>query len=544
MTTKKRLPRKQEGPPREAATTSVKARRGRPPQEISKKVREEIVRLHENYGSRQIGRRMSPRLSRKIVRRVLNEAGRLLGRSGEIPTLLAPYRKVIEAQTEYGITTTRILREIRALGYSGGRTILADLVRDLRAKAGAKGRPVKRRFETELGKEAQFDWSTYRVVIAGRSQKVHAFGCLLCASRKLFLAFFRDERQPTLLEALARAFEYFGGCTLEVVLDNMSTAVLGRVGKDRQPLWHPRFLEFAGHYGFTPVACAVRDPDRKGKKEKSFQLVENDFLRGTEFASWEDLEHRTKVWLDETADVANCRVHGTTRRVPNDVWRDEEAALLIKLPEKRFPVHEDGVRVVDADSTISVRGTRYSVPSALANRSVAVRLHTDHFEVLDSHGAVAFSRRYVGDAEKGKLITDPTHYASLKRAPRAHSGGRLDEAFVARFPELEPMITGLKRRMKGLAHVHVRALLRLAERFGEEAFHAAVVRAQSHRNYSARAVERILDTHAVELDPEPNVTPGGAAAAALGDVEAGTLDVYAHLDSKSDDDGQKPSNRS
>lgn len=532
MTNEREEPRPQTPEPTEPTEVPPKsaprARRGRPPRTISKETRAEIVRLHEKYGSRRIPQRLSNPLSRKIIRRVLREEGRLADDAGRPPTLLAAFEDVIASKVEQGLTTTRILRELRTIGYSGQRTILADYVRDLRAKNAPKKDRAKRRFETPLGKESQIDWSMYEVVIAGRPQRVHAFGCVLCASRKHFLGFFRDERQSTLLEALARAFEYFGGCTLQVVLDNMSTAILGRVAK-HVPIWHPRFLAFARHFGFTPIPCAVADPDRKGKKEKLFQLVENDFLRGSEFESWEDLERRAKIWLDETPGVANLRVHGTTRRVPNEVWR-EEAPLLIKLPEDRFPVHEDAVRVVDHDATISVQGTRYSVPAALADRSVAVRLYADHFEVLDAHGKISFSRRYVGAQDKGKLIIDPTHYANVGgRAPK-RDAGRLDEAFVARFPDLEPMVTGLKLRMKGLAHIHIRALLRLVDRFGESDFRAAVRRAQEHRNYSARAVEAILLRTAVER--EPDVTPmlGGVGAAALGDIDGGTLDAYAHLD--------------
>ena len=79
-----------------------------------------------------------------------------------------------------------------------------------------------------------------------------------------------NERQSTLLEGLASAFEYFHGCCIRLVLDNMATAVLAHYGPDGKPIWHPRFFDFARHYGLDPFACAVRDPDRKGKKEESF----------------------------------------------------------------------------------------------------------------------------------------------------------------------------------------------------------------------------------------------------------------------------------
>lgn len=500
----------------------------RPPAEIDKETRQEILRLHEHYGAREIGKRLNPPLSRKVVTRVLREEG--VPTAKKKPSRLAPLSAQIEALVDKELTTTRIFRELKTLGYSGGRTILAKHVERLRLRKEMVSRKqVKRRFETPPGQEMQIDWSPYKIVIAGRLTKVRCFGCLLCASRKLFIAFFKDERRSTLLEALARAFEYFEGCGLRVVLDNMSTAVLGRIGANGEPQWDPRFIDFARHYGFEPFACAIADPDRKGKKEKSFRLVEDDLLKGTEFGSWDELEQSTKLWLDHTPGVGNLRIHGTTRAVPNEVWLSERE-LLIQLPERRFPVHEDGVRLVDMDSTLSIRGTPYTVPAALAGRSVAVRLYAEHFEVLDGQGRIAFSRRDAADAEKGKLQIDKTHYATLKRRPSRGGGERLDEAFVKRFPELAPFVEGLRLKVKSLAPIHIRALLRLVDGYGEEAFVAATQRAMSYRRFAAQAVERILEREHTLIDIDAIAPLSGAGAVMLGEVDAGTLEGYGRLD--------------
>jgi transposase len=492
-------------------------------------MREEIARLHPHYGSREIARRVG--LSRKVVLRVLRQLGlSSAAKDSAQSSKLEPFREAIRLRVDKRLTTTRILREIRALGYDGGRTILGKCVRELRSQQGlAPARVVKRRFETDPGEEMQVDWSPYLVSIAGCMVMVHALGCLLCASRKLYLRLFRDERQSTLLEALASAFEYFEGVAARLVLDNMATAVLGRFGAERQVLWHPRFLDFARHYGFEPFACRPRDPDRKGKKEKSFRLVYDDFIKGTNFESWNDLDARRRIWLDETPGVGNLRVHGTTRRVVNEAWR-EERPFLIQLPDRRFAVHEEGVRVVDADATLSMSGTRYTVPSSLANRSVPVRIYAEHFEVLDPLGQVAFSRAYVPDEEKGKLQIDQTHYATVPRRPHVPGGERLDEALVRRFPELAALVQGLRLRFKSLAPIHYRALIRLSERYGEPAFREAALRAQQYRRFDSGAVERIL-THDHPLPEHERPAPlTGIGPLVLGEVELGSLDTYAHLD--------------
>lgn len=501
--------------------------------EIPTAIRDEILRLHDYYGSRQIARRVG--FSRKIVRRVLREQAALKPpQRAYHPSKLDPFRNMIQDKVAKGLTITRILREIRVEGYSGGRSILADYVRTFPARqALAPAKTVKRRFETRLGEEMQVDWSPYRIVIAGVLTTVHALGCLLCASRKLWVHFYRNERQPTLLEGLANAFEYFQGCCLRLVLDNMATAVLGRYGPNRQPIWHPRFLDFARHYGFQPFACAVRDADRKGKKEKSFRLLWDDFLKSSEFDSVDELNQQVKTWLDHTPGVANQRVHATTREVPNQAWLSERE-FLIQLPDQRFPVDEQTVRVVDQDSTLSIDGTRYTVPSSLACRSVAVHLFAEHFEVLDSNHRLAFSRRYAPASDKGKLIKDPTHYQTLNRRPPAQGVERLDEAVVKRFPSIASFVLGLQLRMKALAPIHIRALLRLAQSYGEKAFLEAASRAQHYRRFDARAVERILERHYPLIDDDSLAPLDGVGAVLIGEVESGSLDDYSNLDHQSD----------
>ena len=382
-----------------------------------------------------------------------------------------------------------------------------------------------------MGLECQVDWSPGHVSIAGKMTKIHVLGMVLGSSRKLFYSIFRDERQSRLLEGLAQGYEYYQGSTLRCVFDNMTTVVLGRVGADRKPLWHPRFLEFSQHYGFKPFLCAVADPDRKGRIEKSFRLVFDDFLRGSEFESWDDMSARLRIWLDHTPGVGNLRVHGTTGLVPNEAFLVEKG-FLIQLPSQRFPCFEEVIRPVDADSTISVNAVRYTVPAVLAFRQVPVRLHADHFEVFDSRGQMHMSRRYVDPATyHGKLVIDPMHYAGLSKRPRENEGQpRLDQAFLQRFPSLAPLVDGLKKKMKGIAGIHLRVLLRLAMAYGNDVFLIAASKAQEHKRFTAYAVKRIL-MREFPLPPEDLTPPcGGLGGILLGEVEEADLDEFAHLD--------------
>jgi len=504
-----------------------------PAEEVSPEERERILELRQaGYGTRKIARCLGR--NRKTVQRVLT--AHAPERSRRPPTPLASskldrFRELIQQKIQLRLSTTRILREIRESGYTGGRSILAEHCRALRAEIRTQSRTgVKRRFETAPGLETQLDWSPYIVKLATKPTSVHAFSATLCYSRKKHIRFYLDERESTLLEAHVYSFADFGGHTRRLVYDRMSTVVLGHVGPDRKPLWHPRFQDFSKYYGFDAFLCRRADPDRKGKVERPFRHLEEDFLRGSEFDSLEHLNERVRSWLDH---IANGRPHGTTGLVPDEAFQAERD-LLVRLPDVPYLACDEEPRQVDNDSTLSVAGTSYTVPSELANRTAMVRLYAEEFHVLDAGGRVVMRRRYVAPADKGKLQIDPAHYEGLGRRRPAASGGELEDAFVRRFPGLVPLLDGIKLRMKSIAHIHVRALLRLAARYGEAPFSEAAGRAQTYRRFDAHAVRRILE-RSFPLPPEEpphSLTAAARVSVLLGDVDGGSLDGFADLDTR------------
>lgn len=526
---------------RTQATQTRKRRRKTRRKELTDELAEEIVRLHGMaFSIRKTAKTTG--LGRKVVKRVLMDRGFIENpsprpRRKESAGKLDPYKERIDEKMAKQLTITRILRELKEEGYDGGRTILADYIHKNSAAPAPKKR-VWRRFETAPGEETQFDWSPYRVLLGGKERAVHAFGAVLGFCRKMHIRFYMSDNETSLLEAHTHAFADFKGVTRRGVYDRMATVVLGTIGKDRRPLWHPRFIEFAGYYGFEPYLCKPRDPDRKGKDERIFWYLERDFLRGSEFDSLEDLNNKVCLWLD---NVANRRVHGTTRRVPDEAWQ-EEKPFLIALPDSPYPACDEELRIVGPDAVISVKGTRYTVPAKLAHTTATVRLFSEHFEVLDQRRQIAFFRKYAPEADKGKLIIDTAHYQNVR--PRsAIPGGSvaaLEDAFCTRFPSLESLALGIKKRMKGLAHIHLRALFRLADRYGDEDFLNVAERVQSFHRFDAQAVKRILERDFPAPDDQlPLSSPLTAAArviASLSDVDSGSLDDYAHLDNSNTDD--------
>ncbi len=395
---------------------------------------------------------------------------------------LAPYFGMVVAKAQQGLSASRILREIRAVGYSGGRTLVVEAARLFRGPR-KPGRRAFRRFETPPGDEAQVDWSPVRIEIAGREQVVHCFAMVLAYSRMLYARFYRDERLPTLLAAHVAAFAFFGGVTRRCVYDNMATVVLGRI--EKRPIWNDGFLAFTKHYAFEPFVCRPRDPNRKGRVESALGYIQRDVAEGSAFESLDHLNRHTEEWL---RTVANIRVHKTTNEVPEEAMKREKP-LLTPCPTESFPTYVSEVRKVQIDCLVSFGGNLYSVPPKLVGREVRLRVHPDRLEVVDGLGKVLASHAI--PEGKGKRVVDPAHYGAIRR-PSGESLSELERRFLLIFPHGTDFLAGVKRRMKGLAVIHLRLLIRLADVYGHLHAGEVLLLATMHRNYNAVSIQRLL----------------------------------------------------
>ena len=74
----------------------------------------------------------------------------------------------------------------------------------------------------------------------------------------------RAQDFATTIREHIRAFEHLGGVAATCLYDNMKVVVSGYDGDE--PVYNPRFLAFAAHYGFRPVACrrAAAPDEREG----------------------------------------------------------------------------------------------------------------------------------------------------------------------------------------------------------------------------------------------------------------------------------------
>jgi hypothetical protein len=226
------------------------------------------------------------------------------------------------------------------------------------------------RFETEPGKQLQSDWGEVLVEIAGVRRKVHFIVNELGYSRRFHFWCTESEDAEHTYEGIIRSFEYFGGVTTEVLVDNQKSAVLQASNNG-----HPkRFVDLAGIYGFMPRACKPYRARTKGKDERMVGYIkQNFFVRYRRFESWEHMNQLAEQWLKDEADL---RVQGTVKEVVAERFEREKPHLQA-LPSVRYDTSYLEFRQAAWDGYIEVRGNRYSVPATEAGQRVAVRIGLD-----------------------------------------------------------------------------------------------------------------------------------------------------------------------
>ena len=172
-----------------------------------------------------------------------------------------PYAEQVLAWAKRGVTGVAIHQTlVRNFGFSGAYNSVK--------------RFLQRRRETEPaatiildfkpGEAAQVDFGAGPLIVdlqTGEELKTWFFVMTLAFSRHQYVEFVLDQSVETWLGCHRRAFEFFGGVTRKVILDNPKCAITRACYYD--PEVQRGYAEYAEGYGFLISPCPVRDPAKK-----------------------------------------------------------------------------------------------------------------------------------------------------------------------------------------------------------------------------------------------------------------------------------------
>lgn len=487
---------------------------------------QEMVRLHRlGRSHRAIARQL--KAGRDTIRQyfgVFAEAGLLDGDPASLPearrlrgaieaatpdasatrpvSSVDPWLCRIEEMVARGIGPTPIHDHLRLTdpAYSASLSAVKRVCARLRRERAPRAEDVAIPVETAPGEVAQVDFGYVGKVYdpeRGVPLKAWVFVMTLGYSRHLFCDICFDQKIETWLALHVRAFEFFGGVPRVIVPDNLKSAVIrGAFGVDEDIVLNRSYRELARFYGFQIDPTPPRSPQKKGKVERDVRYVKSSF-----FATWEsvDIVEDRRALRRWTLEIAARRRHGTTGKVPLEVFENEEKPALGALPPQSWrPVIWKKAKV-HRDSHVQVEGAFYSVPWRLIGSDVWVRSTPGSVEIYRDDERVATH----GKTRRGQRSTQDLHLPEERRDHRHRSREHWERRARLLGPEVEALVAAVFDSDDVLLQLRkVQSIVKHLEGFPAIRARRAAARALHFECFEYRSTKSIL-AKALDLEPLP-----------------------------------------
>jgi transposase len=366
----------------------------------------EIRRMHrvDGLSIREVHRRTG--LHRNTVRRALaSERPPRYERNVQRPSKLEPFLGEIERllEDEPKLSGVRIREEIEKLGYGGGKTILDDLLRELRPRFLPPPR-THQRTVYRPGELCQFDLCEPKAEIPvgwGQTRRGFIVTAELPFSRAFAGALVFSKEFPDIAWGMSRCLERLGALPQKAVWDRE-----GAIAPRGRPT--EAFLAFCGQLALGWIILDAGDCQAKGALERSHRFLHGNFEAGRRFANQLDFQEQLDAWSEKV----NRRVHRTTRAVVAERLAAEHERMR-PLPARLPDSERRWVTRVPPQPYLRFDRNDYSLDPRLVGRRVEVRAgQTEITAVALDTGELACRHRRVFGG--GLAFTDPAHQAALE----------------------------------------------------------------------------------------------------------------------------------
>ncbi|HCK82344.1 MAG: IS21 family transposase [Pseudomonadales bacterium] len=406
---------------------------------------------------------------------------------------LDPFKgRIVRWLEAHPLSAQQVFQRLGEEGFAGGISIVKDYVRLVRPRP----REAFLTLSFAPGECAQADWGEFGTLAVGSAQRRLSFFVMVLAySRQLYVEFSLAQTMEFFLGAQINAFNAFGGVPKKVMIDNLRCGVVQH-RRGEPPVFNPRYLDFARHYGFEIVACNVCRGNEKGRAERGVGYVKHNFLQGRELPEFAALNSAAALWLET---VANVRVHGETHRRPVDLWTEERAFLQAVNP-RPFDVGRVLTARADRQFRVTFEGNRYSVPARFAGCPVVLKAYPDRLCVYREEQLIA---RHARCFDRHQEQADPDHAKPLLAQRRHARAQHALTRFLALSAEARAYHAGLLER-RAHADAHVQKILALLEIHGEAPVLRAIADALAFQAFSSEYIAHLVEARQRQL---PEASP-------------------------------------
>ena len=258
------------------------------------------------------------------------------------------------------------------------------------------------------GEEGQVDFGYLgKFIKDGKSVKVWCFSMVLSHSRYSYNCLVTDQNVESFINCHIKSFEYFGAVPHTVKIDNLKAGVI--TPNFYEPTIQKQYATFLEHYNCVPITARVRRGQDKGKVEASIKYIKMNFLKRVDYKDFYRLEEEL---LDWTTNLANKRVHGTTKKIPFEIFSSPEKQAMHLLPQKKYEIYRIEHRKVNKYAHISFKSNFYSVPYTFIDQNLIIQYNQNILKVHKNTEQVAIHQIV---KKEGEFITTDGHLPPEKQ---------------------------------------------------------------------------------------------------------------------------------
>jgi transposase len=252
---------------------------------------------------------------------------------------------------------TRLLEEHE---FTGAESTVRRWVREQKVRLGLKTTGAVIPLDPEVAIEAEVDWGSAWVSIAGERLQIKLFCMRSRYSGKSFVRAYPWERQEMFFDGHIRAFSFYGGAFPILVYDNLTVAVR-QILRGKARIEQERFTSFRSYHTFEARFCNPEKGQEKGGVEGLVGFSRRNFL--VPIPEVKDFDELNDMLLARCIAHGGRQIQGREDRRTINERHEAERARLLTIPDRPF----------ENTKTVSVRISRYQTAQVDRNRYSVLR---------------------------------------------------------------------------------------------------------------------------------------------------------------------------
>lgn len=333
----------------------------------------------------------------------------------------------------------RLEEKHKKLDFSEGT--LRNYVRSMRREHNIPKEAFIRQYEAmadpPMGKQMQVDFGQKWVFKEDGTKVLLYVICFVLSNSRFKYCEWQDRPFNTtdMIRMHENAFEYYGGKPEEMVYDQDNLILVSENHGDL--IFTHQFANYIQRRKFRVHMCRKADPESKGRIEKVVDFVKNNFAHNRVFHNLDKWNEETLAWLERRG---NGKAHGTTKRIPAEVFMEERKYL--KPVTDKIQTSSTGISItyrVRKDNTVAISGNRYSVPVGTFKgpyTTVRVRKINDEYLIIMHLENDEELARHKIPPGKGQLLKNNNHTRD-----RSKNIASLMKEVASMFPDSQDALT-------------------------------------------------------------------------------------------------------